>query len=60
MPGSKVLATTLDMPASFEILYQDDIMICNSGASKNTVKSKLGVINEESPQVLVLDTPDRL
>jgi len=46
MPGSKVLATTLDMPVLFEILYQDNIMICDYGASKNTVKSKLGAINE--------------
>ena len=47
MPWREVSATTLDMPASFEILYHDNIkMICNSGASNNAVKSKSGAINE--------------
>ena len=46
MSGSEVSATALDMHASFEIFYKENIMICNDGASNNAVNSKVEAINE--------------
>ena len=35
----------LEMPISFDILTQDDIWICDTGASNNGTKCKKGAVN---------------
>ena len=41
----EVSATKLDMPASFEILYQNDIWICDTGATSHLTPYRLGARN---------------
>ena len=38
-------AAKLEMPASFEIIYQNDIWICDTGASSHLTNSKIGANN---------------
>ena len=46
LESNKVSVTMLDMPASFEILYQSDIWICNTGASSHSTNNRSGANNE--------------
>lgn len=39
-------AAQLDMPVSFDLLYQDDIWICDTGASSHSSNSRSGAQNE--------------
>ena len=38
-------AAKLEMPALFEIIYQNDIWICNTGALSHSTNSKIGAGN---------------
>ena len=44
----EVSATKLEIPASFEILYQNDIWICDTGASSHSTPYRLGARNERA------------
>lgn len=41
-------AANLSMATSFEILHEDDVWICDTGASSHSTKSRKGAINERS------------
>ena len=44
--SQEMAATKLDMPKSFEMLYQTDIWICDTGASSHSTNNKIGAENE--------------
>ena len=44
----EVSAAKLDMPTTFEILYEDDVWICDTGASSHSTNNKLGARNEKN------------
>ena len=44
----EVSATKLEIPASFKILYQNDIWICDTGASSHSTPYRLGARNKRA------------
>ena len=45
----EVSAAKLEMPGLFEIIYQNDIWICNTGTSSHSTNSKIGMENMRDP-----------
>ena len=41
----EVSIVKMEMPSSFELLYLDDIWICDTGASSHLSKSNVGAMN---------------
>ena len=46
--GTELLAAEMELPATFELLYESDIWVCNTGASSHSTNNDVGATNVQN------------